>query len=171
MVLGDRSPEHQTENTDYIFKLRTTVDTSTTFHFQIWDFTCPPCVVHTLTTSSTSSSPVFSFSWACVSVFILSWADSLSLCCMHACILPVYAGIDSWLHRYATGCRKWINGFTETSATLIYPVSVPQWWDVKAYCQVILMLFFSALFDSSQYFFFFFCHLWLQLMSLTAAGS
>lgn len=63
---------------------------------------------------------------------------------------PVYAGILSWPHWYATECRQWINGLTEAVATLIYPASVLQWWDVKAYCQVILILCLSAPFDISQ---------------------
>lgn len=45
------------------------------------------------------------------------------------------------------------NGFTGARDTLIYPVSVLQWWDLKAYCQVILFLFLSTPFDSSQYIF------------------
>lgn len=58
---------------------------------------------------------------------------------MHVCILSM------------TGCRKWI--YRGQRATLIYPVTVLRWWDVKAYCQVIFILFLSALFDSSQYVF------------------
>lgn len=86
-----------------------------------------------------------------ISVFIVSWASSVSWW-LHA-FCQLYTGIEFWPQWYAAGCGKWINGFTAAIATLISLVSAITWWDMRAYSQVIQILFLSAPFDSSQYIF------------------
>lgn len=91
------------------------------------------------------------FGFPFISVFIVSWASSVSWW-LHA-FCQLYTGIEFWPQWYAAGCGKWINGFTAAIATLIYLVSAITWWDMRAYSQVIQILFLSAPFDSSQYIF------------------
>lgn len=97
--------------------------------------------------------------------------DGSQTWCLRA-FCSVYAALDSRPHWYATGCRKWINGLTEARATLIYPVSVLQWWDVKAYCQAIFISFVSAPFDSSQYLFATYgCDSWAWQQQVASKGG
>lgn len=60
------------------------------------------------------------FRFPFISVFIVSWASSLSWWLHAFCWL--YNGIDFWPQWYAAGCGKYINGFTEVTEALIYPV-------------------------------------------------
>lgn len=91
------------------------------------------------------------FRFPLMSVFIVSWASSVSWW-LHA-FCQLYTGIEFWPQWYAAFRGKWINGFTAAIATLIYLVSATTWWDMRAYSQVIQILFLSAAFDSSQYIF------------------